>query len=68
VAGKSCTSLAFASPLPFVLRARSFDRTRFERACVKRSGKGLLVKKVETFHVTGGIPGGAESWDLQAGR
>jgi hypothetical protein len=46
VAGKSRESLTLVKSLPFVLRARSFNRTRFERACVTGSSKGEGVEKL----------------------
>jgi len=46
VAGKSRKSLTLVKSLPFVLRARSFDRTRFERACVTSSSKGEGVENL----------------------
>jgi hypothetical protein len=54
VAGKSRESLTLVKSIPFVLRDE-----------FKQGGR---CGKVETFHVTGKIPGGAESRDLQAGR
>ena len=68
VAGKSRESLTLVKSLPFVLRARSFNRTRFEKSLRDEFKQGGRCGKVETFHVTGKIPGGAESRDLQAGR